>query len=192
MLHKFAACLGFCLMVTLAALQPSVQAAVTPEYQIEIDKSGQELLVKRGSQIIKRYRVATGRGGHGAKRRSGDKKTPVGVYTVIKFKEDSQFYYFMQIDYPNLLDAWYGYKNEVIDAGEFRAITAALKNNGIPPQDTALGGYIGIHGIGKESDEKLTIHEGQNWTAGCIALTNDQIRELRQFVTIGTRIIILE
>ncbi|MDZ7736419.1 MAG: L,D-transpeptidase [Gammaproteobacteria bacterium] len=63
----------------------------------------------------------------------------------------------------------------------------------MPPQNTALGGYIGIHGIGEVNDEKImTFTQGQNWTAGCIALTNEQISELRQFVSIGTRIVIRE
>lgn len=174
--------------VTGAAYAP----AGNEEYQLEINKSREELLVKRDDSVIRRYRAATGRGGGGTKRMLGDKKTPVGVYKIVDFKDDSRFHFFMQIDYPNLLDAWYGYKNELIDAREFRAITTALKNNEMPPQDTALGGYIGIHGIGKVDTEKLMIHEAQNWTAGCIALTNEEINELRQFVSIGTRIVIRE
>lgn len=166
--------------------------AITDGYELVIDKSREELLVKQGSQIVRRYRAATGRGGQGTKRIQGDKKTPVGVYRVVKFKSDSQFHFFMHLDYPNLLDAWYGYKNEVIDASEFQSITSAVKNNKIPPQDTALGGYIGIHGIGDMTTEKLLIHEGQNWTAGCIAVTNEEIMDLKQYVDIGTKIVIRE
>ncbi len=166
--------------------------AAGTEYSLEIDKSRSELLVKRDDTIVKRYRAATGRGGEGTKRAKGDKKTPVGVYRIVDFKGDSRFHFFMQIDYPNLLDAWYGYKNELIDASEFREITTAVKNNRKPPQDTALGGQIGIHGIGDMNNEKREIHARENWTAGCIALTNDEISELRQYVTIGTPIVITE
>lgn len=166
--------------------------AAAGEYQIEIDKSRALLQVKRDDTLIREYRAATGRGGKGTKRKLGDKKTPVGVYRVVDFKSDSRYHFFMQLDYPNLLDAWYGYKNELINAKEFRTITTAVKNNEVPPQDTALGGYIGIHGIGDINDEKLMIHAGQDWTAGCIALTNEEITELRQYVTLGTQIIIHE
>lgn len=166
--------------------------AVAGEYLIEIDKSRAQLQVKRGDTLIREYRAATGRGGKGTKRMLGDKKTPVGVYRIVDFKNDSRFHFFMQLDYPNLLDAWYGYKNELINAEEFRTITTAVKNNKVPPQNTALGGYIGIHGIGDMNDEKLSIHTGQNWTAGCIALTNEEITELRKYVAIGTQIIIHE
>ena len=161
-------------------------------YILELNKSSEELVVKQGSDVIRRYRAATGRGGEGSKRQVGDKKTPVGVYRIIDFKRNSRFHYFMQLDYPNLLDAWYGYKHEIIDAGEFRAITTALKNDEKPPQNTALGGFIGIHGIGETSDNKLMIHEVQNWTAGCIALKNEEINDLRQFVSIGTKVVIKE
>ncbi len=189
-------CLYLFLWLWFSAVHSEVtEATYTPanqDYQIEISKSREELMVKRGDEVVRRYRAATGTGGEGSKRQIGDKKTPVGVYKIIDFKTDSRFHFFMQIDYPNLLDAWYGYKNELIDASEFRAITTALKNDKVPPQDTALGGYIGIHGIGETDDEKRLIHEAGNWTEGCIALTNKEINELRQFVSIGTRIVIHE
>lgn len=159
---------------------------------IVINKSSQELAVKQGDRIIKRFHVATGKGGEGTKRVQGDKKTPVGVYRIIDLKENSKFYLFMQLDYPNLLDAWYGYKNNIISAGEFKKITYAYKNDNKPPQDTPLGGYIGIHGIGEENDQKMQIHNGYNWTNGCIALTNEQIEELKKYVSIGTKVIINE
>lgn len=159
---------------------------------IVINKSSQELAVKQGDAIIKRYRIATGKGGNGTKRQLGDKKTPVGVYRIIDFKENSQFHFFMQLDYPNLLDAWRGYKENLISAGEFKAITTAYKKGSKPPQDTRLGGYIGIHGIGEENEEKMQIHNGYNWTNGCIALTNQQIIDLKQYVSIGTKVIINE
>lgn len=162
------------------------------EYEIEIVKSKQELAIKDGDEIIKKYRVALGKGGKGTKRKIGDKKTPTGIYKVMDFKSDSKFHFFIHIDYPNLLDAWYGYKNEIISASEFKDIATAYKNENKPPQSTALGGYIGIHGLGDESDEKLFIHEEFNWTEGCIALTNNEVVELRQYVEIGTRIVIKE
>ncbi len=98
----------------------------------------------------------------------------------------------MQLDYPNLLDAWYGYKNNVITAGEFKKIAFAFKGKQRPPQNTALGGYIGIHGLGESTREKLKIHEALNWTEGCIALKNGEINALRQYVSIGTRVTIKE
>jgi len=166
--------------------------ALSNDYDIVITKSKQELAVVKGDQTVKYFRIATGKGGNGTKREQGDQKTPVGIYKIIDFKNNSQFHLFMQIDYPNLLDAWYGYKNNIISADEFKKIAVAYKSRQKPPQDTRLGGYIGIHGIGQQNDEQLQIHNGYNWTNGCIALTNEQIMELKQYVAIGTKVIIRE
>jgi murein L,D-transpeptidase YafK len=167
----------------------SVQAN---EYQILISKKNKELIVEKAGEIIKKYHIASGKGGKGTKRRQGDSKTPQGVYRVSKFKESSRFHYFIQLDYPNLIDAWYGYKNKTIDSKDFKRIASAYKNREAPPQDTKLGGFIGIHGLGVQNEEKLTIHQEINWTEGCIALTNEEINDLRKFVDVGTPVIIKE
>ncbi|HSR62402.1 MAG TPA: L,D-transpeptidase [Gammaproteobacteria bacterium] len=183
----------FLLLVTgLWAALPRYSTALEPGYKLVISKSEQQLSVVMNDKVIKEYRIAFGKGGKGTKRRLGDKKTPVGVYKIIDFKDDSRFHYFMQLDYPNLLDAWYGYKNSVISAREFKAIANAFRTKKKPPQDTKLGGYIGIHGLGETNDQKLMIHNDFNWTQGCIAITNEQINDLRQYVTIGTQVIIEE
>jgi len=166
--------------------------AIDDNYDLVISRASQELKVMSGNQVVKLFHIAYGKGGQGAKRKLGDKKTPLGVYKIIKFKGNSKFHYFMQLDYPNLLDAWYGYKNKIISATEFKNITTAIKHNKIAPQDTKLGGYIGIHGLGNTTDQKLAIHSETNWTQGCIAITNEEINDLKKYVTIGTRVIINE
>ncbi|MCI0591635.1 MAG: L,D-transpeptidase family protein [Gammaproteobacteria bacterium] len=178
-------------LITLAWLGEG-SLVLAEDYELEVIKSKQLLLVKKGTEIERSYHVAYGMGGLGTKHRSGDSKTPEGVYRVLDFGKDSKFYYFMQLNYPNLLDAWYGYKNKVISGDEFEAILSAIRNTSLPPQDTGLGGYIGIHGIGQVNSEKLHIHNEFNWTDGCIALTNNEINDLRQYVSIGTRVLIRE
>ena len=182
----------FTLTFNLWLLPIGTTIATDNLYDIEISKSDQQLLILEGDKTIKQYRVAFGKGGKGTKRVLGDKKTPVGVYKIIDFKSNSKFHLFMQLDYPNLLDAWYGYKNEVISAQDFKSIATAFKTKQKPPQDTPLGGYIGIHGLGDITEQRILIHEGFNWTEGCIALTNEQINDLRQYVSIGTKVIIKE
>lgn len=180
------------LVIGMWVVLPRQGTALEPGYKLVISKSEQQLSVVMDDKVIKEYRIASGKGGKGTKRRLGDKKTPIGVYKIIDFKNDSRFHYFMQLDYPNLLDAWYGYKNSVISAREFKEIANAFRDKKKPPQDTKLGGYIGIHGLGETNDQKLMIHNDFNWTQGCIAITNEQINDLRQYVTIGTQVIIEE
>ena len=162
------------------------------KYDIIIIKSQQELDVVRGEKIIRQYHIAYGKGGKGPKRVQGDSKTPVGIYRIINFRDNSNFHYFMHLDYPNLLDAWYGYKNNIITAAEFKEIAKAYNDRQAPPQYTRLGGNIGIHGLGKVYKERLKKHVDFNWTNGCIALTNEQINDLKKYVSIGTKVVIRE
>jgi murein L,D-transpeptidase YafK len=173
-----------CLLILSAGTARAVQ------YDLEVSKSERVLKVKQGDKVIKVYHIAFGRGGKGNKHEMGDNKTPVGSYRIINFKPDSKFYYFMQLNYPNLTDAWHGYKDRLITAREFKLIASAYRYGDVPPQDTMLGGYIGIHGLGKVSQEQLDIHSRFNWTEGCIAMKNEEIRDLRRFVSIGTRVFI--
>jgi murein L,D-transpeptidase YafK len=162
------------------------------EYQLLISKKKNELIVESFGQVVKKYYIASGKGGEGTKRLRGDSKTPLGIYQVANVKESSRFHFFIQLDYPNLLDAWYGYKNKIIDSNEFKRIAKAYSKREAPPQDTELGGFIGIHGLGITNEEKLNIHESFDWTDGCIALTNEEINDLKKFVLIGTQVIIRE
>jgi murein L,D-transpeptidase YafK len=181
--------LSLLLLLLLALGSTEVGAS---DYELIIDKSARRMMVVNGTGITKRYWVALGRGGRGDKMRMGDYKTPVGSYRIVNFKQNSDYYFFMQLNYPNVKDAFYGLKNHTISRGTFDTIVDALNNGSLPPQDTRLGGYIGIHGIGEITDEKLEAHAMSNWTDGCVALTNDEIAELRHFVTIGTKVTIRE
>ena len=138
----------YVITIMLCALV-SVSVADADEYKIIVSKKNKEMVLEKAGTIIKKYKIATGKGGRGTKRRQGDSKTPTGTYRISKLRESSRFHYFIQLDYPNLIDAWHGYKNQVIDADEFKKIAAAYKNRKEPPQDTELGGFIGIHGLGK-------------------------------------------
>ncbi len=182
----------FTIISFLLCLLTSMSLVQANEYQLLVSKKNNELIVEKAGQVIKKYHIASGKGGKGTKRLRGDSKTPLGVYRIASFKESSRFHYFIQLDYPNLIDAWYGYKNEIIDAENFKRIATAYKKREAPPQDTDLGGFIGIHGLGETNDKKLTIHQALNWTNGCIALTNEEINDLRKFVAIGTQVIIKE
>jgi hypothetical protein len=71
----------------------------------------------------------------------------------------------------------------VINEGQYKRIVRAQELGQIPPQDTPLGGQIGIHGLGSAD---ARVHEVFDWTHGCIALTNSQIDHLSQLVDTGT------
>lgn len=168
------------------------QTTLAAPYTIEINKSDRTLVVRQDREVIRQYSISHGRGGKGTKIRAGDNKTPTGTYRAVDFKSNSKFHFFIQLNYPNPLDAWRGYRNEIISAAEFKQIVLAYRRRSLPPQDTGLGGYIGIHGIGRTTDEKNRIHEAHNWTEGCIAVKNEEINELRRYIPLGTRVVIRE
>lgn len=189
---KISGTLKSCCILLLWLITGTASAITSGNYQIEINKTERELKVLLGKNVIRSFHISIGRVEHGAKRTRGDNRTPVGAYQVVDFNNDSKFYFFMLLNYPNTVDAWHGYRDELISAGEFRDIVMAIQNGRTPPQNTALGGFIGIHGVGEETNETLDMHAKFNWTEGCIALTNVEIAELRKYVSPGTKVVIRE
>ncbi|MGH8657713.1 MAG: L,D-transpeptidase family protein [Gammaproteobacteria bacterium] len=182
-------CIGFGLALTAVTASHPCSAS---DYELEVIKSKRVLLVKKGPKVERRFFISTGRGGSGGKSRRGDRKTPQGKYRIVDFNGNSEFYYFMQLDYPSIKDAFWGLKNRIISRRDFDRIVLAHRLHEIPPQQTALGGLIGIHGLGSMTAERLRIHDSLDWTQGCIALTNQEINELRHYVDFGTRVVITE
>ncbi len=82
------------------------------------------------------------------------------------------------MSYPNVEDAGRGLRDNLISQAEYYSITKAIKEKKMPLQNTKLGGEIYIHGDGSESD----------WTKGCIALTNEEIKELLDAIRVGTTV----
>jgi hypothetical protein len=57
----------------------------------------------------------------------------------------------------------------------------------MPPQNTPLGGFLGIHGIGRGD---IRIHRAFHWTQGCVAVTNEEMNALAHWIREDTRIVI--
>lgn len=167
-------------------------AAVNDAVEIVIVRGDKKLLVRQNNVVIRSFDVALGSGGRRAKEIEGDRLTPTGSYRIMQVRDSDQFYLFMHLNYPNVDDAKNALQQGRIDRVLYRKILGAHIYNELPPQNTPLGGAIGIHGIGDETDEKLGIHELSNWTRGCIALRNAEVRELKKYVQVGTPVIIVD
>ncbi|WP_024298563.1 L,D-transpeptidase family protein [Methylomicrobium lacus] len=148
-----------------------------------IDTTALRIEVKKGEQTVDTIPdIAIGRGGAGYKTHRGDDITPYGDYRIGWVGERSNFRRFFGLTYPNAQDARTALIKGLISKGTYERIVAASENHQIPPQNTPLGGQIGIHGLGA-ADEK--IHRSMNWTHGCIAMTNTQIDHLSRYVEPG-------
>lgn len=155
---------------------------------VVVNTDTQTVSVLQGGQAVLRLKgAAFGRGGIGKMHIRGDGRTPLGEFRIAWIDRKSPFYLFFGLNYPTVAQARYGLNKGIIDEHSFETIKQAVANGRLPPQNTSLGGHIGIHGLGKGS---LWVHKRFNWTEGCIALTNDQIEKLSQWLEIGTRVVI--
>ncbi len=166
-------------------LSPGAHAD-SPHFRIEISKSKQRLQVFQAGTPIRSYRIAYGSGGRGTKLQAGDHKTPEGDYRIIDINPNSKFQLFFLLDYPNQQDIRQALQDGRIQPKHHQRFQQAARQAQAPPQDTPLGGWIGIHGLGHASAKQQHIHQRMNWTQGCIALTNREIRDLKGYISIGT------
>ena len=110
----------------------------------------------------------------------GDRATPEGEFYVFTKNDKSAFYLSLGHQLSKCrrrrarLARWFDF------AGQHDAIVKAIKRKATPPQNTALGGDIYIHGNGASSD----------WTWGCVALENEDMKELFDAVPVGTPVTI--
>ena len=128
-------------------------------------KSERQLqLIERG-RVIKQYRVSLGKQPVGRKLREGDLRTPEGFYWIDWRKTSDKYNLAMHISYPNQQD-----QDNARKLGK------------------APGGMIMIHGTPIDEEFPEWYFHTLDWTSGCIALRNDDMREVWQLVKDGTLI----
>ena len=109
----------------------------------------------RDGNQIKTYRIALGRRPVGAKQEEGDMKTPEGMYKIDSRNPQSSFHLALHLSYPT-------------DEDDKRAAAHGV----------SAGSDIMIHGIPNGRGWIGAFHRWKDWTAGCIAVTDEEIEEL--------------
>jgi murein L,D-transpeptidase YafK len=130
---------------------------------VVIHKARRWLELYNGNTVIHAYHVALGFAPEGAKTREGDGKTPEGIYRITRHNPGSKYHLSLLISYP-----------EPRDSG--RAILLGK----------SAGGEIMIHGLPNDHWHK----PDNDWTDGCIALTDSEIEQIYNVVPDGTMVII--
>ena len=148
--------------------------------RVMVCKSAHVVSVFDGDRCVKSYRAAVG-SGRGDKVREGDRRTPEGDFRICVKNPNSDYVLSLGLSYPNEEDAARGLRDGLIAQQEHDEIVAAVREGNCPPWKTALGGEIMIHGCGA----------GRDWTLGCIALDDDDIRELYPALPLGTPVAIV-
>ena len=148
--------------------------------KIVVSKSRRRLMLYANNKLVRVYSVGLGTDPVNDKIKEGDRRTPEGDFYVFTKNEHSAFYLSLGLSYPNAEDAERGLRDGLITREQYTQIVDAIRRKVAPPQNTPLGGQIYIHGNGSQSD----------WTWGCVALDNSNIRELFDAVPVKTPVVI--
>ena len=156
-------CFAALLVFGLAGCDPTIQLYDGPKVTgIVVQKAARKMYLVHHGKPLRVYDIDLGFEPVGDKTVLGDGKTPEGTYRIDRRNPNSQFYLSLGISYPN-----------AADIAQARAL-------GQEP-----GGDIFIHG-----EPNSWVPEGDDWTWGCIAVTNSEMREIYAMVKDGTPITI--
>jgi murein L,D-transpeptidase YafK len=140
---------------------------------IIIDKSDYEMQIYDEEGWYATYPVVFGSKDLTDKMIEGDRRTPEGNFKIISKRPHEKWHKMLMLDYPNN-ESWAKFKQR--------------KTEGVIPQKAKIGGGIAIHGTWP--NDEIVVDDYTNWTNGCIALKNEDLDELDNFLPIGTKVII--
>lgn len=128
---------------------PELGADIAQADRVVVIKSQRKLFLMKDGQMLREMSIALGLAPIGHKMRSGDSRTPEGVYMLDARNSDSDFFLSMHISYPNTSDL------------------ARARELGVD-----AGGAIMIHGLPNDLQYDEAHYQGWDWTDGCIAVSN--------------------
>jgi murein L,D-transpeptidase YafK len=162
---------GVTLMATVSALAVSL-SAVSQETakpiqtdKILIEKADRRMTLLWRGTPVRMYSIALGGSPVGKKQCQGDQKTPEGTYSITGRNPHSSFHRSLRVSYPNAED--------IANARRLRC---------------SPGGDIMIHGLPNGQGSIGAAHVANDWTLGCIAVTDPEIEEIWEAVPNGTAV----
>jgi murein L,D-transpeptidase YafK len=130
--------------------------------RVVVVKSSRSMTLWHHDEVLEVYEVELGFAPDGHKAQEGDGRTPEGEFLIDRRNPNSEYYLSIGINYPRPEDI------------------AAAEEAGVDP-----GGDIFIHGTPR------AFARTDDWTAGCIAVTNREMRQIYAMVRDGTPITII-
>ena len=134
---------------------------------IIVNKEKRDITMYKEGKVLKKYKISLGFEPIGTKIKKGDGKTPEGLYFIEDKIRESSFFLALKVSYPNPWD-----------------IRRALELNYHP------GGQIMIHGVPNTGYDRNYHNLDNDWTEGCIAISNQQMLEIWKKISVGTPILI--
>lgn len=151
------------LAITASCGRSKFQSYDGPEVtRIIVFKEQRRMYLMHGQRSLRGYDIDLGFEPIGHKQFEGDGKTPEGEYFIDRRNPDSAFHLSIGISYPNEADIAYAEEH-----------------------DMEPGGDIFIHGARRRQDRP-----GDDWTWGCISVSNKEMEEIYSMVRNGTPIAI--
>lgn len=129
--------------------------------EVRVYKSKHRMDMFAQGKIVKSYHVMLGRGGRGQKQKAGDHLVPEGKYILDYKNTESLFYKSIHVSYPNDEDLRRASEAGVEPGGD-------IMIHGYPNYPKALFKFLQRVGLIKMID----------WTAGCMAVDNQEMEEI--------------
>ena len=129
---------------------------------IVVEKGKHAMTLLDHGRVLRKYSISLGPD-LGPKQKKGDGRTPEGRYVIDSRNAASKYHRALHVSYPNAADR------------------ARARRMRVDP-----GGDIMIHGLPNGWGRLGRIHLARDWTAGCIAVTDDEIEEIWRLVPNGT------
>jgi len=151
-------CLWATLALAIGVASPSrgaLAGEIATADRVVVHKAEHKLYLYNGSRLLGAYKVELGLNPAGPKERERDFRTPEGRYYLSWRNTRSDYFLSIQVSYPNKED-------------ELRA----RKNRWAP------GGSIMIHGFPNQPKHPASYYASNDWTDGCIALSNSDMVEV--------------
>lgn len=123
--------------------------------RVVIEKGARLLHLMQGGKAFRTFKIALGIRPVGDKKQEGDFKTPEGQYLLDRRNPNSEFFLSIHVSYPD--------SNDRREAAE----------QGVDP-----GGAIMIHGQPNEPSRSEAYYRTQDWTNGCIAVSNSDMIDI--------------
>ncbi len=133
--------------------------------QVIVHKRDRRLELWRGRELLRSYRISLGLNPDGHKQQEGDFRTPEGRYRLNARNPRSDFFLSLAVSYPDANDL------------------ARARQSGVAP-----GGAIMIHGLPNQPKWSPDYYAKNDWTDGCIALSNADMMEVWMLVPTGIAI----
>ena len=123
--------------------------------KVIIEKAARKLHLLQNGKAFRTFKIALGIRPKGDKKKEGDFRTPEGRYILDSRNKNSEFFLSIRVSYPNAADR------------------QEAKELGADP-----GGAIMIHGQPNEPKQSEFYYQTQDWTNGCIAVSNSDMIDI--------------